>query len=141
MSKTSKKFRTERETERMQEMFYDMIKHYNSSNRCMNVDSGECMYVPTGYLEERSEGCAIGRLLPEWAKKVVKKDMELNIDCGVVDLLDRLSKMPKVFEDISTTFLMELQMIHDKEAFWNETGLSYKGKRQAVSVREDWDLK
>lgn len=114
---------TKKLIKRRQELLNDTINHYNSNNRSSSI-SGQCYYYP---VSDKSEGCAIGRLI---------KDKELCKDFGCRNLSDVFEQIPNELQELGKEFLMELQNLHDLKENWNENGLSENGKEQAEFIRE-----
>ena len=93
------------------------------SNRCLD-DGGLCMYT-----NDQGKHCAIGRfLLPEhqtleFANVHINENVE-NIE-GVINLDDVLIPEARGF---SVPFWNDLQVLHDGQYYWSETGLTDRGE-------------
>jgi len=129
---------------RMAALLDQTVAHYNSKNRSVAQLSPDrvpnCYYVPVD--PECSEGCAIGRLLPE---KHVRQIMAAG--CNSLSVRSLFSHfrtndigIPKVFSGIPLSFLFKLQNLHDKGKYWNEDGISNLGTGHVTAMRDDFDL-
>ena len=108
---------------RREDLLNDTINHYNSNNRSITL-SGQCYYYP---VNDKSEGCAIGRLI---------KDKELCKTFGCRNVNEVFSEIPKELQELGPEFLSQLQCLHDVGANWNESGLSENGKEVVEFIRE-----
>lgn len=109
-----------------EEFLLDMIEYYatDPSRRSVSPES-RCTYYPA---HNNTEGCAIGRHLPESGQKlydglgVYSSIVEEIISGGVND------HRPKWMKDLPVPFLCDCQELHDGSEHWTSTGLSVKGK-------------
>lgn len=121
--------------ERMLAMLEDTASHYNVNNRSLN-ENGDCSYIPKD--TTKSEGCAIGRLLPQSAKKFILKHGGNTM--AVDTLFYNLPNRPRVFNGMSIHFLNNLQTLHDREIYWTEDGLSQDGENWVESIKSRFKL-
>ena len=91
-----------------EEILQDAINYYwgKPERKCVDDTKGNCQYMPS----MTSEGCAIGRLLPE---DIVDK---LPPDAGVYD--ERVwTRLPEWLKAMGQEFLKDLQILHDTGRF------------------------
>lgn len=91
-----------------EEILQDAINYYwgKPERKCVDDTKGNCQYMPS----MTSEGCAIGRLLPE---DIVDK---LPPDAGVYD--ERVwIHLPEWLKAMGQEFLKDLQILHDLSKF------------------------
>ena len=91
-----------------EEVLQDAIDYYwgKPERKCVDDTKGNCQYMPS----TTSEGCAIGRLLPE---DIVDK---LPPDAGVYD--ERVwTHLPEWLKAMGQEFLKDLQVLHDLSKF------------------------
>lgn len=104
----------------------DTIEFFNESNRC--VVNGGCRYSPTA----QSPGCAIGRHIPNEARRVEWD--HCNIDGKQVDGSGLSTWKPENYialgplAVLGVGFLSDCQRLHDNEFNWTGSGLSPDGK-------------
>ena len=94
--------------ETREEILQDAINYYwgKPERKCVDDTKGNCQYMPS----MTSEGCAIGRLLPE---DIVDK---LPPDAGVYD--ERVwTHLPEWLKAMGQEFLKDLQILHDLSKF------------------------
>lgn len=120
------------------EFLLDMLEYYVPdpvNRRCVN-ENEECRYSPVTFgIQDRSEGCAIGRKLsPELAKEI--DDAEGSI--GIEDVLGRY-ELPEYMNDDNSTFLRKCQVLHDLNEHW-DTGLSEKGIDKVICIIDEFKL-
>lgn len=119
-----------------QELLYDTVHHYNSSNRC--VTDSRCAYSPITVGKKNSEGCAIGRWLsPDLALQIDNE--RIGQDSSISDVIDSYL-FPDWMKKMDIEFLKELQGIHDNPHCWDETGLSQLGKDYVQYTCECFNL-
>jgi hypothetical protein len=120
-----------RKTARMSELLASTMEHFNDGNRGLDPnDSDICQYTPT----EKSKGCAIGRCLSKKDLRVIK-DERLNGN-SIDTLIDREGLGLSKLRGLSTNFLTDLQMLHDRSDNWNREGLSSDGRGSAKQIKE-----
>ena len=101
----------------------DTVNHFNINNRGANKFTNRCSY---------KDGCAIGRhLTPELCDKFDKNGSAL------FALFDQL---PKNLQELGKDFLREIQILHDNEYNWNQTGLSKIGKEKVEYIKRVYNL-
>jgi hypothetical protein len=110
---TAEDFAAEPDINKRRKMFLDStVAFYNSTNRALG-DSG-CVYQPTAY----SHGCAIGRFVPS-----------LHYKEGCILDNANYSLLPPWMIDMGSSFIYNIQLLHDSGANWDVHGLSEEGKQ------------
>lgn len=117
------------------EFLLDTLKYYceDTSRRC--VKEGICNYHPSTLGLTNSEGCAIGRYLPE--------ELALKFDSnGVVGVENIFENLPENLRLLTLDFLVDIQCLHNINNHWNTDteGLSVKGKDDLVTIIEQYGL-
>lgn len=107
------------------EVLEETAKHYNSTNRSQDPESGRCSYFPPDDVE--SDGCAIGRLI---------EDKSLCVDFEDDSLQDIFYKLPEWLQELGMEFLDDLQGLHDVKEHWDEKGLTERGKERYESIKK-----
>lgn len=110
-------------------MLEDMVNHYNSSNR--SQEDCICRYIPLD--KTKSEGCAIGRLLPKSYKKRV---LTQKLNSQSVKVLFGYLGVPKKFKGIDKVFLRHMQILHDESENWDDNGLSPLGHENYLLIKK-----
>lgn len=107
----------------------DTVDFYSedTTRRSMGADK-VCMYFgPNG------RRCAVGRLLPKSKQEFVSED------CGAASL-----NTPELNEYGITTdnveFLSSIQGLHDRSVYWNENGLTLKGKKCVKRMKKEFTI-
>lgn len=120
---------------RMLKLLEEGVKHFNSNNRGMHPDFDVCVYVPPK--DCNSDGCFIGRLLPQKHKKFVVEQHVNEASVGTIFYKMALKKVeiPRVFRGIPETFLQDCQSLHDESNNWTPEGLSVRGEVYARDIR------
>lgn len=126
---TIKQILTNMETIKSKQLAFlnETISHFNSNNRGYNHERGQCSYVA---------GCAIGRkLTPELCEK-------LDNDPGdkAVSNTPIFNQLPDELKELGRDFLSDIQELHDLGSNWNETGLSYQGKKRVNAILTNYNL-
>lgn len=107
---------------------------YNSTNRCVNENSGGCYY----YLPDKP-GCAIGRHISD--KELCKKLDSGMSDKGTGVSVDEIfNQLPDDLKELGKGFLYAIQSLHDDSLNWNETGLTDTGREAVDRIRKDFNL-
>ena len=122
-----------------EEFLLDMLEYYcvdPFNRRCASYDDGQCKYYPT---HEGTEGCAIGRhLSPELAKKLDRYTSSYT--SASIDQVD-ITLLPNKLRLLGIEFLANVQNLHDTAEFWEEKGLSLRGKKYiSVQMIENYNL-
>ena len=106
--------------------------HFNLTNRAVLPGRG-CRY----HIPETGIGCAIGRKIEDKTLCVTLDSCSMNIgvSSGAV-----FSKLPSDLQKLGQRFLGQVQILHDDEDHWTETGLSEKGKQTVARIRQEFKL-
>lgn len=117
--------------ERRRAFLEDTKNFYNYNNRALRHSSyphgGKfCVYSPT----VNSPGCAIGRWAPKLARR--KFDAVSVFGDGIAE------RLPVWMIEMGLDFLGEVQVLHDTPFYWNDTGLSDKGKKAYRRIVEEY---
>ena len=117
------------------EFLLDMLKYYceNTTRRCVD-DMGACRYHPSSIKHLNSEGCAIGRQLPE--------ELALKFDSyEVPDVESIFEELPSDIQSLGMYFLTEVQRLHDLGKNWDiKKGLSVYGKIRVSDIIKEYEL-
>ena len=111
-----------------QEYLEDTIKYYSKNPKKLRCEySGTCTYSSG---EKGVVGCAIGRKLTKKNREYFDRQYMNGI--AIEDILDVDSDkklLPVWMRNMSGTFLINLQGLHDSERYWDDRlGLSCYGK-------------
>jgi hypothetical protein len=104
----------------------DTEKYYleDVNRRCVD-DSEVCYYSPdSAGKQDISDGCAIGRWMSP-KQKLEAGDNKYTL-ISVTSLPERL--IPDKLKGFTREFLQEIQLLHDLDGHWNDTGVSRMGK-------------
>ncbi len=107
----------------------DTCEYFNVSKR--NADGFTCRYNP---IHEKTEGCAIGRLIKDKALCAKFDELEA-FESGVDYVFDEL---PEDLQELGQEFLARLQDLHDDVDNWTETGMSDDGLEQKDSIKNNY---
>lgn len=131
--------------QRQLEVLEDTVKYYSedTNRRCISSleDYGsECMYSPKSLGKEGiSQGCAIGRLLPD----AMKDDIDSKFDAINIDTLieEKEYPIPEDIISLGVTFLRALQTLHDWDKYWQqEKGLTPEGEVKVQEIKTIFNL-
>lgn len=87
-----------------------------------------CTYLPTA----TSEGCAIGRKIPDMDAKVA---LEAIGNLFSVAIKGRQDLIPDEMQELGWQFLCDVQMLHDTSGYWDDVkGLSPRGTRELDKI-------
>lgn len=114
------------------EFLEEMVAHYSENpkeRRCISID-GKCVYDPKTINHPTSEGCAIGRRCDEATKEILSDGCGVNSDWI-------FKKLPEWMQDLGIGFLYDVQILHDSDNYWTETGLSESGKEKVEKIKND----
>ncbi len=95
----------------------ETVEFYNLKNRATN-SAGGCLYHAT----KSSPGCAIGRFLPDDGK------FNINVKCGIESAIKIGNRVPDWMMEMGRDFLTDVQLLHDIEFYWTDSGISEMGK-------------
>lgn len=118
------------------EFLLDTLRYYceDTSRRC--EVNGSCRYHPSSLKLSNSEGCAIGRHLPE--------DLALKFDSrGTVGVDMIFDELPDNLRSLEESFLDSVQGLHDGELTWNikdGKGLTEIGKGRLSQLIKYYEL-
>lgn len=108
-------------------------KLYYSENplrRCN--DQFGCFYSGSRNKRTESDGCAIGRLLPkELAEEIDLKYKYNNNESGIIHIFHLI---PSDIQEYGKSFLIQLQMLHDSDSCWTESGISKRGEELCSEI-------
>ena len=124
------------------ELLNDTIAYYSvnpAERRCISI-YGACSYSPSTSHIPTSEGCAIGRHLDGDVKR--KFDVS---SYGSISMMSKYNKdvfalAPQWMQDMDIHFLEDIQGLHDKSDYWNETGLNEMGKGRVKQIKNKFGL-
>ena len=123
--------------ETLSKQIASMVKFYTNdpSKRCMDKE-GRCKYSGKT-LGLDTPGCMVGYLMPE----ELREEIDRLRGTGILQVVDYVYvKLPDII--VNNKFLMaDLQFLHDRSAFWTETGLSFDGEvwLRYIIVDRDWE--
>ena len=131
---------------RMHKILKDTVEHFNQNNRSTTTGGLSCVYVPQDEMIGKTEGCAIGRLLPQWAKdEIMEKNM--NGGYGATRMFNHLSRTPRAFKGMRVRddsnyefFLDKVQQLHDSAKSWDEKGITETGHKIANEICKQFSL-
>ena len=110
--------------ERMLQILEDTIKFFNKNN--LSISTRCCYLSPNG------NKCAVGRLMTDEELKKWHEFEEANHNSGdgtgYIDGLDSGLRV-SALENLPTDFVCDLQELHDTRPYWNENGLSDRGRQ------------
>jgi len=116
------------------EFLEDTIKFYTSKNRGFNEFTQTCQYSP---IEGVSEGCAIGRHIP---------DLNITVKLDALGSIESVkeeggwSLIPRKLRNLGVGFLFEVQSLHDGNGYWDEHGLTNEGKLRVDTIKRRFNL-
>jgi len=104
-----------------QSIIEETAAYYNLGNRSVCPKKGGCLYLnPEGKM------CAFGRCMTEEGLDAYKNSGDYVRALSVGDSVDHL--LLADYKGHSVEFWTDIQMFHDMENHWTETGLSSKGE-------------
>lgn len=119
----------------MPELLEDTIAYYSvnpNERRCAVKIDGKltCKYSPITLKKIGSDGCAIGRHLDK--ELAIEIDEYYGGNGNGSDITrvkeDFNDRLPIWMQEMSTDFLERLQLLHDRDDYWNESGLTPSGQ-------------
>lgn len=126
-----------------EEFLLDEIQYYEvdpENRRCVRALTGKCVYSPiTADKQGLSEGCAIGRKLPEGHAERFD-----NEEIGAIFYIFHTGNekvLPEWMLLFGESFLIDCQNLHDNSSYWQHDGLSLGGKHfvKKICMRHDLD--
>jgi hypothetical protein len=120
----------------------ETIAHYseNVNRRCVTTNGEgqfKCKYSGTTIDNAESDGCAIGRLLTPELRIQLDTKYGDTIPSGVEDIWEYL---PDEIKGYGKLFLIDLQKLHDEIAFWDNEGLTGRGKLHVEEIKQKYCL-
>tara|TARA_R110000751_G_C13565254_1_gene457960 strand:- start:275 stop:667 length:393 start_codon:yes stop_codon:yes gene_type:complete len=117
-----------------QELLENTIAFYSEdvTRRAFDEGAGVCMYHTAD-----GRNCAIGRELKNPSTFGVATD---SVDEGVGSLA-LMIELPKRLSSMGAYFLTDIQMLHDKDSYWDVDGLTDRGKGKVNSICIKYNLK
>lgn len=134
-------------TEKRLGFLTDTIRYYSDDvNRRCTTGSGQCYYNPASVnKQEISEGCAIGRHLPQSLKE--KLDKWYGSEGAIEDVYEddeetgiKPEEFPESLIDLGLKFLTDIQCLHDYENHWQKSGLTEAGKEYVDKIKDKYNL-
>ena len=124
------------------ELLNDTIAYYSvnpAERRCISI-YGACSYSPSINHIPTSEGCAIGRHLDGDVKIKFDESSYGSISMIAKYNKDAFALAPQWMQDMDIDFLMDIQVLHDKSDYWNETGLTEMGEEYVNQIKNKFGL-
>ena len=126
----------------------DNLAYYinKPERRCIDTNDG-CFYSgeSVSHQGKKTNGCFVGRLLSPQDRLKADKNLDeiaagnTTVE-GLVEFADELGiKIPKIISD-NVPVMGEFQFLHDTPDFWNENGLTERGKTMLTTIIKDYDL-
>lgn len=117
------------------ELLEDTVNWFsaNPNRRCINPDR-RCCYSPQSLPNNsKTTGCAIGRhLSPELALYL---DENYTNNSSVSEVFHNL---PEDLQILGVDFLLNVQDLHDTDAYWGKNGLTEAGQRYVNKIKEEF---
>lgn len=131
--------------QRRLEVLEDTVKYYSedTNRRCVSASEDSvsvCMYSPKSVGKEGiSQGCAIGRLLPDAMKDAIDFEFDaINIDTLIEE---KDYPIPEEIISLGLVFLRALQTLHDMDEYWQQRkGLTPKGEVKVQEIKTIFNL-
>ena len=126
---------TEELKEKQLAFLEDTVEHYSVNpvkRRC--IVNGQCVYNPKTLKLTESEGCAIGRHLPDEVSLLIDEkgiSLALSVQSEFVE-----SRLPENLSELGSNFLRAMQHLHDGDYYWDSKGLSAKGEDKVREIKE-----
>lgn len=124
MSKYIKRSRTK------EELLENTINFYNTSNRA--IDNYECVYR-----SKDGKACAIGREISDKTASniIFASGNYLGVSSDLV-----YDMLPKRLRNLSKSYLIDIQKLHDNHTNWSEEGLSTIGIICVERIMKKYDI-
>lgn len=118
------------------QLLNETVAYYseNTARRCV-IRQNMCYYYGGSNKHTKSDGCAIGRLIPKELAKALDKEYVNDILCSGVDY--NFDRMPIEVQAYGKKFLTRLQNLHDYSIYWFKDGLSSEGHLQVENLIEE----
>ncbi len=124
-----KKLTQSQANEKMLEVLEDTKDFYSKDPSKRGLDGEKsCVFIE----EESGNKCAVGRYLAPTALKKLIESGELN---GGVDEAREVSSKTSLINILPQEFWCNLQRFHDINAYWNEKGLTRKGRLEYSLIK------
>ena len=101
-------------------------------NPGLHLDDANCIYSPHG----KSQGCAIGRLIPKALANSFDSRTESIEEFGTPIVKDIFNELPTQLQELGINYLTNLQILHDSPFHWNEEGLTDRGEEFVEEFRQ-----
>lgn len=125
----------------------DTIRYYSEDvNRRCTDGFENCYYDPASVnKQDISEGCAIGRHLPQELKEKIDNYY------GSLGAIDEVyedyeetgikpEEFPESLIELGLKFLTDMQCLHDYESHWQKGGLTEAGKEYVDKIKDKYKL-
>lgn len=101
---------------------------YNINNRAVAKGSERCMYqTPEG------RRCAVGMYMRD---DMANAFAHADYDASTLDSLHNLDTLLKEeYRGLPLEFWEDLQTLHDRSVYWNEDGLTFRGREVAHQIQ------
>lgn len=124
------------------EVLEQTVAYYSEdvNRRCIDTKTNTCFYSGnTAGKKGISDGCAVGRLLPEELREEL--DTLFEDTGGASSVTEAFHLLPVEIKELGEDFLYLLQKLHDADAFWYEGGLTKEGKEAVQKMKQQFNLK
>ncbi len=106
----------------------EVANYYNTGNRSVSINGESCVYD-----DGKGHQCAIGRRLsPELRTKFDQRDSYFTVIHYI------FNELPENLKIYGQEFLSILQSLHDRNANWNDKGLSEYGITKYKIIKETY---
>lgn len=113
-----------------EELLLNTIERFDAKTRAYDEASGGCAY----HLGD-GRRCAIGAEVTVSAAKKLQKDYN-----GMGITSDVFFALPKRLKNMGQNYLEAIQNLHDDSRFWDDEGLTIRGKREVNRIIDEFDL-
>lgn len=115
----------------------DTIKYYSEDTNRRCVTEYGCFYNPIRVNKKGiTDGCAIGRLIPQRLRAKLDK---FDGATGVIEY-KIFQELPKKIQNLGQDFLVELQILHDNNSYWDDGGLTEKGEKVVTEMKRRYEI-
>lgn len=115
-----------------EEFLLSTIEYYSADTNRRNKTPYVCCYFP---LKPNSEGCAIGR----WLKPELAKELD-SMGYTAVKRQEVFNRLPIKLKKLTSSFLQDIQELHDYDSYWEESGLSKEGIEKVNQIIKNYKL-